>query len=140
MQSTLNDHLTGTRVGVSVAEYEASKALDSRQGASWAIWGATTGDLSIFEDSATAAPLLRKDVVLIGANFGLSGDAGEFKPFQNFHARASGGDRHSPGNLDRVPPPRSALRGLRGAGIEWATGKAVASHPPRQPGRSRVRL
>lgn len=75
-----------------MAEYEASKALDSRQGASWAIWGATTGDLSIFEDSAAAAPLLRKDVVLIGANFGLGGDAGAFKPFQNFHARTSGGD------------------------------------------------
>lgn len=89
---TLRDQLASTRVSVSVTEFQAAAALDPRQGASWALWGATTGDLSVFNDSTVAAPRLRKDVVLIGANFGLGGDAGAFKTFQNFHASNSGGD------------------------------------------------
>lgn len=91
-ESSLNEALTSSHAGVSVTEYEASRALDPRQGASWAIWGTTTDDLSIFDDGAAVSPRLRKDVVLIGANFGLGGDVGDFKPFQNFHARTSGGD------------------------------------------------
>ena len=54
--------------------------------------GKENDDLTIFEDSAAISPRLRKDVVLIGANFGLGGDDGEFPPFKNFHARKSGGD------------------------------------------------
>ena len=90
--ASLGDHLSAP-VAVSVAEYEASRRLDSRQGASWAVWGTTTGDLSIFDDAERVVPRLRKDVVLIGANFGLDkGDAGGFRPFQNFHSAKSGGD------------------------------------------------
>ena len=90
--TTLGEHLS-TPVAVSVAEYEASRRLDSRQCASWAVWGTTTGDLSIFDDAERIVPRLRKDVVLIGANFGLDkGDAGGFRPFQNFHSAKSGGD------------------------------------------------
>ncbi|KAM9862975.1 hypothetical protein ACI1US_01113 [Leucobacter sp. BZR 635] len=89
---TLRTHLDNNRASVSVAAYEASRTLPSRQGASWGIWGERTGDLSVFSDSAEAAPRLRRDVVLIGANFGLGGDVGEFKAFQNFHASSSGGD------------------------------------------------
>jgi hypothetical protein len=89
---SLRDHLAASRVLVTPGEYAASAALDSRQRASWALWGATTGDLSLFQDSRSIAPRLRKDVVLIGANFGLGGEAEDFKPFQNFHASTSGGD------------------------------------------------
>lgn len=89
---TLRDQLTSTRIGVSAAEFQAASALNPRQGASWGLWGDSTGDLSVFADSAVAAPRLRKDVVLIGANFGLGGDAGAFRTFQNFHASNSGGD------------------------------------------------
>lgn len=89
---TLADDLITTRTEVSTAEYEASRALPPRQGASWAVWGESTSDLSIFGDSTAIAPRLRKDVVLIAANFGLSGAAGEFRSFQNFHARTHGGD------------------------------------------------
>lgn len=91
-KQTLRDHLTAVRTGVSAAEFEASRALDPRQGSSWAIWGETTGDLSVFENSVTIAPHLRKDVVLIAANFGLSDDEGRFSSFQNFHARKHRGD------------------------------------------------
>lgn len=90
--TTLGEHLS-TPVAVSVAEYEASQCLNPRQGASWAVWGERTGDLSVFDDASLIAPRLRKDVVLIGANFGLDkGDAGGFRPFQNFHSAKSGGD------------------------------------------------
>lgn len=93
---TLNDDLIANRTGVSIAEFEASRGLGAREGvggaASWAVWGNENDDLTIFEDSAVISPRLRKDVVLIGANFGLGGDEGEFSPFKNFHARKSGGD------------------------------------------------
>ncbi|MFK4790717.1 hypothetical protein [Microbacterium sp. ZW T5_56] len=90
--STLRDHLSSVGITVSPTQFEQSRALPSRQGGSWALWGATTDDLSIFDDAATVAPRLRTDVVLIGANFGLGGDAGPFRPFQNFHASTSRGD------------------------------------------------
>ncbi|MBD7996449.1 hypothetical protein H9639_14195 [Arthrobacter sp. Sa2CUA1] len=93
---TLNDDLIANRSEVSIAEFEASRRLGAREGvggaASWAVWGNENDDLTIFEDSAAISPRLRKDVVLIGANFGLGGDTGEFPPFKNFHARKSGGD------------------------------------------------
>ncbi len=56
------------------------------------MWGATTGDLSVFDDADALVPRLRKDVVLIGANFGLGKDGDDFKAFQNFHSPTSGGD------------------------------------------------
>lgn len=94
--NTLNDHLIANRSGVSVAEFEASKELGPSKGvggaASWAVWGEETGDLTIFEDSAAVSPRLRKDVVLIGANFGLAGDPGEFPTFKNFHGEKLGPD------------------------------------------------
>lgn len=94
--NTLNDHLIVNRSGVSVAEFEASKELGPSEGvggaASWAVWGEETGDLTIFEDSAAITPLLRKDVVLVGANFGLAGDPGEFPTFKNFHGEKLGPD------------------------------------------------
>lgn len=94
MQSlqTLGEKLIHHRAPVTASQYEAARALDPRQGASWAVWGATTGDLALFDDVATIVPRLRNDVVLIAANFGLGGDTGEFAPFRNFHASSSGGD------------------------------------------------
>lgn len=96
---TLGDHLAANRAGVSAAQFEASRGLDPRQGSSWAVWGNTTHDLSLFDDSEAVAPRLRKDVVLIGANFGLGGDVEAFMPFQNFHAKGSGGDSKLRGAL-----------------------------------------
>lgn len=88
---TLAEHLS-TPVAVTTAEYEASRRLKPRQGASWAVWGETTGDLSVFDDADALVPRLRKDVVLIGANFGLGNDSDDFASFQNFHSPTSGGD------------------------------------------------
>jgi len=83
---TLGDRLASTRKAVSDADFSASKELI--RAASWAVWGEKVGDLSIFEDNA-AVPRLRKDVVLIGANFGLGGDSQELRPFENFHVTGS---------------------------------------------------
>lgn len=91
MTKTLGQELEKSRLAVTSEQYAASRALPARQGGSWALWGETTGDLSVFDEGA-AASRLRRDVVLIGANFGLGGDAGEFRPFQNFHASSSRGD------------------------------------------------
>ncbi|WP_447586890.1 hypothetical protein [Microbacterium lacticum] len=89
-KQTLKEQLTAQRLGVSVDEYQRSRTLPPRQGASWGIWGDSNTDLTIF-DGEEVASRLRKDVVLIGANFGLHGEAGEFRSFQNFHA-STGGD------------------------------------------------
>lgn len=43
-------------------------------------------------DADTLLPRLRKDIVLIGANFGLGKDGDDFASFQNFHSPTSGGD------------------------------------------------
>lgn len=87
---TLKEQLAARRIEVSADEYQKSRTLPPRQGASWGIWGEKTADLSIFENEDAPAKL-RKDVVLIGANFGLGGEGGDFKSFQNFHA-TTGGD------------------------------------------------
>lgn len=87
---TLRAQLESSPRNVSIAEFEASKGVGTA--ASWAVWGDKVGDLSVFDDSEAVVRRLRKDVVLIGANFGASGDGGEFATFKNFHARSSGGD------------------------------------------------
>ena len=99
MTKTLGQELAQFKLTVTPDQYAASRALPARQGGSWALWGSTTSDLSVFDDDAAAAARLRRDVVLIGANFGLGGDAGVFRPFQNFHASSSGGDSKLRGAL-----------------------------------------
>lgn len=99
MTKTLGQELEESRLTVTPEQYAASRALPARQGGSWALWGSTTGDLSVFCDDTAAAAQLRRDIVLIGANFGLGGDAGEFRPFQNFHASSSRGDSKLRGAL-----------------------------------------
>lgn len=107
-------------MAVSEDEFEASKALPARYGASWAIWGEATDDLSVFD---AFPPNLRKDVVLIGANPGTGGDGGDFTPFKNFHAKKSRGDSKLKNALRGTPLEGAFLTDLvKNYSSKYATG------------------
>ncbi|MCH1883962.1 hypothetical protein [Agrococcus sp. ARC_14] len=98
---TLQDHLAESRVAVTSRDFELSKSLGTA--ASWAVWGSEVGDMSVFDDAALITPQLRKDVVLIGANFGMIRDDEVIQRFKNFHAGRSGGDAKLRRGIEGTP-------------------------------------
>lgn len=95
MSTSLQNYLENNRQAVSPSEFAETKLLPPYNGSSWAVWRENAPhDLSIFEDAEEIAPRLRKDVVLVGANFGggEDNDVSTMKPFQNFHTKGHGPD------------------------------------------------
>lgn len=108
MSSSLQNYLDSNRQPVSPSEFAETKLLPPYNGSSWAVWGENTHDLSIFEDAEEIASRLRKDVVLVGANFGggEDNDVSTMKPFQNFHTKG-----HRPDGKLRNAVTGTALEG-----------------------------
>lgn len=92
--SSLLDDLKKNLLSVSASEFDATKKLPPYNGSSWAVWGKTTFDLSIFDNAEAVVPRLRKDVVIMGANFGGTDNGShlQMQPFQNFHTKGHGPD------------------------------------------------
>ena len=84
-------HRTRTERGlVSREVFESSGRLLSSW-SSWALWGATTYDLTVFEPATLPWDRLRCDIFLLGGNTGLF-NGGKTTAYSNFHTRGHAGD------------------------------------------------
>ena len=84
MTKSLKEIIEAQHVAPTDTEFQASRNFTNA--ASWALWGNSVHDLDVFKDENEPWGNLRKDVVLLGGNFG-SLDAGfpALETFENFH-------------------------------------------------------
>lgn len=93
MTQTVAEYLAETKTSGAVTEevFRAYADSDVSNYSSWAIWGKTTSDLTVFDVRDKPWERLRSDVFIMGGNTGKLGPEGLGK-FQNFHAPAHRGD------------------------------------------------
>lgn len=86
LELSLAEHLSKTRKvgGLPETTYKAFLAEDASRWGSWAIWGESTGDLSVFDPFLRPWERLRSDVFVMGGNTGVVGKGGMPRS-GNFH-------------------------------------------------------
>ncbi len=107
MSQTVAEYLAETKASGAVSEevFRAYANSDVSSYSSWAIWGKTTSDLTVFDVENEPWERLRSDVFIMGGNTGKL-DKGKLTRFQNFHAEG-----HSPDGRLRTAVTGTLLEG-----------------------------